>query len=138
MAALAFVKLRLLEAGREVSAERWRNVLGEDFCPAPRISAWLRRFGHTETAIQMIQPGGAKFAQWFQRASLSQRRTRRVPEDYATVQKAVWAANAGDRIVVALYDGTRHDREAIQSLAADPAARSGPGLSLLVQRVTAG
>mgnify|MGYP003731329281 FL=1 len=101
MAALAFVKLRLLEAGREVSAERWRNVLGDDFRPAPRVSAWLRRFGHTETAIQMIQPGGAKFAQWFQRASLSQRRTRRVPEDYATVQKAVWAANAGDRVVVA-------------------------------------
>ena len=103
MAALAFVKLRLLEAGREVSAERWRNVVGDDydFRPAPRVSAWLRRFGHTETAIQMIQPGGAKFAQWFQRASLTQRRTRRVPEDYATVQKAVWAANAGDRILVA-------------------------------------
>ena len=101
MAALAFVKLRLLEAGREVSAERWRNVLGDDFRPAPRISTWLRRFGHTETAIQMIQPGGTKFAQWFQRASLTQRRTRRVPEDYATVQKAVWAANAGDRVLVA-------------------------------------
>ena len=101
MAALAFVKLRLLEAGREVAAERWRNVLGDDFRPAPRISTWLRRFGHTETAIQMIQPGGAKFAQWFQRASLTQRRTRRVPEDYATVQKAVWAANAGDRVLVA-------------------------------------
>jgi len=101
MAALAFVKLRLLEAGREVAAERWRNVLGDDFRPAPRISTWLRRFGHTATAIQMIQPGGVKFAQWFQRASLTQRRTRRVPEDYATVQKAVWAANAGDRVVVA-------------------------------------
>ena len=79
MAALAFVKLRLLEAGREVSAERWRNVLGDDFRPAPRVSAWLRRFGHTEVAIRWIQPGGAKFAQWFQRASLTQRRTRRVP-----------------------------------------------------------
>ena len=101
MAALAFVKLRLLEAGREVSAERWRTVLGDDFCPAPRMSAWLRRFGHTEAAIRWIQPGGAKFAQWFQRASLTQRRTRRVPEDYATVQKAVWAANAGDRVLVA-------------------------------------
>ena len=101
MAALAFVKLRLLEAGREVAAERWRNVLGDDFRPAPRISTWLRRFGHTATAIQMIQPGGVKFAQWFQRASLTQRRTRRVPEDYATVQMAVWAANAGDRVLVA-------------------------------------
>ena len=101
MAALAFVKLRLLEAGREVSAERWRNVLGDDFRPAPRVSAWLRRFGHTEAAIRWIQPGGAKFAQWFQRASLTQRRTRRVPEDYATVQMAVWAANAGDRVLVA-------------------------------------
>ena len=101
MAALAFVKLRLLEAGREVSAERWRNVLGDDFRPAPRTSAWLRRFGHTEAAIRWIQPGGAKFAQWFQRASLTQRRTRRVPEDYATVQMAVWAANAGDRVLVA-------------------------------------
>ena len=37
MAALAFVKLRLLEAGREVSAERWRNVLGDDFETSKRI-----------------------------------------------------------------------------------------------------
>ena len=77
------------------------HVLGDDFRPAPRMSAWLRRFGHTEAAIRWIQPGGAKFAQWFQRASLTQRRTRRVPEDYATVQMAVWAANAGDRVLVA-------------------------------------
>lgn len=102
MAALSFVKMRLLEAGREVSAAGWLNVLGTgEPRPAPRMSAWLRRFGHVEAAIQWIQAGGGKFAQWLQRASLTQRRTRRVPEDYTSVQNAVDAANGGDRVLLA-------------------------------------
>lgn len=102
MAALSFVKLRLLEAGREVAAAGWLNVLGTgEPRPAPRMSAWLRRFGHVEAAIQWIQAGGGKFAQWFQRASLTQRRTRRVPEDYTSVQNAIEAANGGDRVLLA-------------------------------------
>ncbi len=80
--------------------------------PLEDVSRWIARAGFPEHAL--ISVGATRYTEFGETTFLE----------------------PGDRIVVALYDGTQYASAQIRALAGDPDASSGPGLSLLVQQVS--
>ena len=81
--------------------------------PLEDLADWLRQAGHPTHAL--ISIGATRYTDYGETHFLA----------------------PGDDAVVILYDARNHDAEAIEALAADPSATSGPDLSILRQRVVA-